>query len=98
MIVATLVLPSPYTVLGRITETQEPRSKEAVAKQEGSEEEGEEDVEVPDEMPEDAIFIPLWFARQLPPTFYKGTDPEWQSFIEFSKDKKRSQMVRSTYI
>jgi len=60
-------------------------------------EEKEEDFQVPDEIPEDAIFIPLGFARQLPQTFYKGTDPEWQSFIEFSKDKKRSQLVRSAY-
>lgn len=60
-------------------------------------EEKEEDFQIPDEIPEDAIFVPLGFARQLPRTFYKGTDPEWQSFIEFSKDKKRSQLVRSTY-
>lgn len=74
--------------------TNTERKDDAVVK-EG--EEKEEDVQIPDEMPEDAIFVPLGFARKLPQTFYKGTDPEWQSFIEFSKDKKRSQLVRSTY-
>ena len=55
----------------------------------------EEDVDVPEEMPEDALFIPLGIARQKPQTFYKGTDPEWQSFVDFSKDRKRSQLIRS---
>ena len=55
----------------------------------------EDDADVPEEMPEDALFIPLWFAREKPKTFYKGTDPEWQSFVDFSKDRKRSQFIRS---
>ena len=57
----------------------------------------EEDVDIPEEMPEDALFIPLWFARKKPKTFYKGTDPEWQSFVDFSKDRKRSQFIRSAW-
>ena len=55
----------------------------------------DEEVDVPEEMPEDALFIPLGIARQKPQTFYKGTDPEWQSFVDFSKDRKRSQLIRS---
>ena len=58
-------------------------------------EEDEEEVLVPDTIPEDAYFIPLGFARQRPQTYYKGSDPEWQSFIEFSKDRKRSMAIRS---
>lgn len=58
------------------------------------EEEGD-DVEVPSEPPEDAWFIPLGLARQRPQTFYKGSDPEWQSFVEFSHDKKRNHFIRS---
>ena len=60
--------------------------------------EGEEDqdeVVVPDEPPEDAWFIPLGWARQCPPVLYKGSDPEWQSFVAFSKDKQRGLSVRS---
>ena len=58
-------------------------------------EEGEEEVDIPETMPEDAIFIPLGFARQRPETFYKGTDPEWQSFIEYRKDREREPAVKS---
>lgn len=68
--------------------------------EEGQEEDGIEDeaeVEVPEEMPEDAIFIPLGLTRQRPPEFYKGSGPEWQSFIEFNKDRDRQNAVRSTY-
>ena len=50
---------------------------------------------VPEEQPEDAWFIPLGIARQVPQTFYKGEDPEWQSFIEFASDRKRGGFVRS---
>lgn len=82
---------------GRKTKSAERKDDTEEKKGEEKEEEEEEDIQIPDEMPEDATFIPLGFAKQLPQTFYKGTDPEWQSFIEFSKDKKRSQLVRSMY-
>ena len=66
------------------------------AQQEGGEEQ-EETVDVPEIMPEDAIFIPLGFTRQLPRTFYKGSDPEWQSFREFRKDPDREKAVRRMF-
>ena len=58
----------------------------------------EEEVEVPDKPPEDSWFIPLGIARQRPQAFYKGSDPEWQSFVEFSRDKKRGMFIRSRSI
>ena len=58
-------------------------------------EEGEVEVNVPETMPEDAIFIPLGLARQRPETFYKGSDPEWQSFIEYRKDREREPAIKS---
>lgn len=58
------------------------------------EDEDEEDL-VPEIMPDDALFIPLGLAHQRPQTYYKGTDPEWQSFLEFASDHKRSYQVRS---
>ena len=58
-------------------------------------EEDDEEVLVPDTIPEDAYFIPLGFARRRPQTYYKGSDPEWQGFIEFSKDRKRCMAIRS---
>ena len=63
----------------------------------GAQEDGvdEDDVEVPAVMPENALFFPLGRPRQIPQTYYKGTDPEWQSFIEFRNDHKRSGVVQS---
>lgn len=57
--------------------------------------EDEDDVQVPETMPEDAFFIPLGLVRQLPHTHYKGSDPEWQSFVEFGRDRERTTAVRS---
>ena len=54
----------------------------------------EDKVEIPETMPEDAIFIPLGFARQRPETYYKATDPEWQSFIEYRKDREREPAIK----
>lgn len=57
--------------------------------------EDEDRVEIPETMPEDAIFIPFGFTRQRPRSYYKGSDPEWQSFLAFSKDRDRGKAVRS---
>ena len=90
-------LDTPWNPLSKIGELDDPKSKTTNINEQESNKEDEEDVKIPDEMPEDAVFIPLGRVRQLPQTFYKGTDPEWQSFIEFSKDKKKSLAVRSKY-
>lgn len=58
------------------------------------EDEDEEDL-VPEIMPDDALFIPLGLAHQRPQTYYKGTDPEWQSFLTFASDHNKSYQVRS---
>ena len=50
---------------------------------------------ITDQIPEEAIFIPLGWPRECPKTYYKGTDPEWQSFLEFNQDRKRSMRIRS---
>ena len=65
-------------------------SEGEVIDEKNSEDEGE----IPDIIPEDAIFIPLGFARQRPQEFYKGSGPEWQSFLEFSRDRKRGLQLR----
>lgn len=57
----------------------------------------EDDVQVPETMPEDAFFVPLGFVRQRPHTHYKASDPEWQSFVEFGRDRERPTAVRSTF-
>ncbi|MCJ1249038.1 UAA transporter [Trapelia coarctata] len=60
-----------------------------------ADEEEEDDVDIPSEPPEDSWFIPMGLAHQRPQGFYKGNDPEWQSFVEFSHDDKRNHFVRN---
>ena len=71
------------------TETQVTEGQE-----EESEEEEYEDTIVPDEPPEDAIFIPMGIVRQCERVYYKSDDPEWKSFVEFAVDKERNLKVR----
>lgn len=59
--------------------------------------EDDEDI-VPDELPDDALFIPVGWPRQRPQTYYKGTDPEWQSFVEFARDQKRVKRCKGSYV
>ena len=63
--------------------------------EDGQADEAEAEIGIPETMPEDAIFIPLGFARQRPETYYKATDPEWQSFIEYRKDREREPAIKS---
>ena len=88
---------------GALLKTQKKISNEANdgATDDGEIEKGEnqdeDEVQVPETMPEDALFIPLGKVRQLPDTHYKGSDPEWQSFVEFGQDRERRAAVRSTF-
>jgi len=51
------------------------------------EEEGEEE--------EGSLFIPFpGTTKQLEPKPYRGSDPEWQAFIKFSKDQELVKRVR----
>ena len=50
--------------------------------------------EIHDEHEDDTFFIPLGFAYELPKQFYKGSDPEWQSFIALSKSEHRCLELR----
>ncbi|KAF8860049.1 hypothetical protein BDZ45DRAFT_703998 [Acephala macrosclerotiorum] len=60
--------------------------------------------EVLEELPDDELdeadldkpfFIPLpGTTKQLKPVPYKGSDPEWQEFIKFSKNQKLAQKIR----
>ena len=81
--------------LPKKNKSKEPTAAHNKDGEEGTVEEGADTAIVPDILPEDAIFIPLGWARQLPSTFYKGSDPEWQGFLEFSQDRQRSLMIRS---
>ena len=62
-----------------------------------SEEEDEYLVDLPDQLPEDAIFIPLWWGKKKPVEYYKGSDPEWKGYVKFAQDKQKVKAVRGTY-
>lgn len=104
----TLVIATGYFILEYLDldldDGEKEKEKAALAKKkpeggniEGGdeEEEAESEVEIPDELPEDALFIPVGLTRQRPQEYYQGTDPEWQSFIEFRKDSGREKIIRS---
>ena len=50
-----------------------------------------------DETTEATRFIPLTWPSQGPLVYYKGPDPEWQSFCSFSRDKEGSQLVKRVF-
>lgn len=71
------------------------------ARQEGSKAadeggEAKDAITVPETMPEDAFFIPIGFTKERPKTRYKKNDPEWQSFVDISKDLKRRRRIEGT--
>ena len=84
-----------YVVLSYIDVEEEDEKANNGAQEDDSAK--EDDFEVPDTMPEDALFIPLGRVRQRPHTHYKGSDPEWQSFVEFGNDRQRPAAVRSMF-
>ncbi|CAG8953077.1 hypothetical protein HYFRA_00003272 [Hymenoscyphus fraxineus] len=49
----------------------------------------------PEEEDNKALFIPFpGTAKEVKPPPYRGTDPEWQEFIKFSKDRPLQDRVR----
>lgn len=54
---------------------------------------------IPEEELDEEIHKPTFIpfpgtTKQLKPKPYRGSDPEWQEFIKFSKDQKLAQRVR----
>ena len=58
----------------------------------------EEELDLPEPPPEEEdkpLFIPFpGTTKQLKPVPYRGSDPEWQEFIKFSKDQDLAKRVR----
>jgi len=46
----------------------------------------------------DSTFVPLTWAKKLPRTYYKGSDPEWQEFRKIAKDQPRQKKVYTELI
>ncbi|KAI4730786.1 hypothetical protein E4T49_01138 [Aureobasidium sp. EXF-10728] len=61
---------------------------------------GDEEVQISDSefADENSLFIPLTWAKKLPRSFYKGSDPEWQEFVKVSKDKARHKKIQSELV
>ncbi|KAL8918013.1 MAG: hypothetical protein Q9208_007611 [Pyrenodesmia sp. 3 TL-2023] len=81
--------PKAYSILGvavfaLLTDDEE--DEEDAVDEDDQNKEGVED---------NTIFIPLGFAYKLPRSYYKGTDPEWQSFVELSKNKKLCEYLKN---
>lgn len=57
-----------------------------------------EDKKGEEEGSDDAIFIPLGFYHECPPTYYKSSDPEWKAFGEFANDRAKRQRVTRKYL
>ncbi|KAF1975223.1 hypothetical protein BU23DRAFT_552630 [Bimuria novae-zelandiae CBS 107.79] len=62
------------------------------------EEEELEDDEEEEEDDEGLIFLPTGFSRPRPRRFYRGSDPEWQTFIRLAPDRKRMEKIREELI
>jgi hypothetical protein len=56
-----------------------------------------EGVELPDEEDAEAKrFIPFPFTiKETQPAPYRGSDPEWQEYMKFSKDLDKGKRIRS---
>ena len=71
-----------------------PQDQDTKAKDPDGDDTGSDEAKEGDE--EDSIFIPLGLAYELPRQYYKGSDPEWQSFIKLANDKQRCNYLKST--
>ncbi|KAF2403717.1 hypothetical protein EJ06DRAFT_527321 [Trichodelitschia bisporula] len=49
--------------------------------------------ETEEEDTDDVLFIPLGWPKLREKTFYKGSDPEWQEFIKFSRNREKHKDV-----
>ncbi|KAL8867274.1 MAG: hypothetical protein Q9174_005768 [Haloplaca sp. 1 TL-2023] len=72
-----------------VSKDQKTKRKNADDDNTGSEEADEEEDE------EGSVFIPLGLAYELPRQYYKGSDPEWQSFIKLASDKQRCNYLKN---
>ncbi|KAK3054327.1 hypothetical protein LTR09_004595 [Extremus antarcticus] len=46
----------------------------------------------------ESTFIPLTWSKTLPRTYYRGSDPEWQSFIQIAKDRTRHKKIQNELV
>jgi hypothetical protein len=72
----------------------------AVDDKEAMADDGSSELHRDDEDEESGFFLPLMWPVEMERTFYKGSDPEWQEYMKFAKDKesqKRAHRMFDTY-
>ncbi|KAF2442161.1 hypothetical protein P171DRAFT_417105 [Karstenula rhodostoma CBS 690.94] len=63
------------------------------------EEEGEwEEQDDEEEEDEGLIFLPTGFSRPRPRSYYRGSDPEWQTFVRLAQDRPRVDKIRGELV
>ena len=65
---------------------------------EDDEEEYDDDDQEEDDEEEGLIFFPTGFSRPRPRQFYRGSDPEWQTFVRLCKDRQRMDKIRGELV
>ncbi|KAK4565357.1 hypothetical protein LTR86_003974 [Recurvomyces mirabilis] len=78
---------------------------ESEADEKRKQENGQEGEEMTEEDEEDLLwalddstFVPMTWAKKLPRSFYKGSDPEWQEFVKVAKDKSRHKKIQNELV
>ncbi|KAL5409784.1 hypothetical protein PMIN03_005770 [Paraphaeosphaeria minitans] len=74
---------------GREITPEEEAEWEVQDNEEGEEEEEEE---------ESLLFFPTGFSRPKPRSFYRGSDPEWQTFVRLARDRPRVEKIRGELV
>jgi hypothetical protein len=81
-----------YELVGRLLEKEMELLDDVVVEVE-AEKEPDETLEDDGYAHPDSLFIPLTWAKKLPRTYYRGSDPEWQEFIKIAKDQERRKKI-----
>ncbi|KAJ4345730.1 uncharacterized protein N0V89_011865 [Didymosphaeria variabile] len=62
------------------------------------EDEWEDEDEEDEEENNAVLFFPTGFSRPRPRTFYRGSDPEWQTFTRLAPDRERMEKIRGELV
>lgn len=58
----------------------------------------QEDGDEEEEYDDGLLFFPTGFTRPAPKTFYRGSDPEWDTFIQIARDHQRMDKLKGELV